>query len=56
MAQMVDEFADLLSRHDLESGDLGGSIADCADRMGISKQMGDRLFGKIISGLGHQSL
>lgn len=53
--QPLDRFAELLSRHDLESGDPGGSITLVASQIGIPTSTGYQMFRRIRERLGPQA-
>ena len=51
----IDRFAELLSEHDLATGDPGGNVRKCAGRMGMAAQDGNALMQRIRRGLGWQA-
>lgn len=51
----LDRFAQLLSEHDLETGDKGGDVRAVAQRMGIKPQAGHAMLQRIRRGLGPQA-
>mgnify|MGYP001574832605 CR=1 FL=1 len=51
----LDMFADLLSRHDLETGDAGGDVAACALNMGWTREHGNAMLQRISRGVGRQA-
>lgn len=52
----LDRFAELLSEHDLETGDLGGNVRLCAQRMGIKPAHGNTMLQRIRQRLGPQAI
>lgn len=48
----LDRFAELLSEHDLEMGDEGGSVTLCSGRMGIPTKVGIAMMNRIRRQLG----
>lgn len=49
-------FAELLSQHDLETGDPGGNVVKCSQRMGLKPQQGNAILQRIRRGLGPQAV
>lgn len=48
----LDRFAELLSHHDLASGDHGGNAADCARRLGLDPVTGNGMLQRLRRELG----
>ena len=51
----IDRFAQLLSEHDLKTGDPGGDVRACAQRLGVKTQAGHAMLQRIRRGLGPQA-
>lgn len=52
----TEKFAELLSHHDLETGDVGGDVAKVSRRMGIKPQNGNAILQRIRRRLGPQAV
>jgi hypothetical protein len=55
-AGTIDRFAQLLSEHDLETGDRGGDVRACSQRLGVKVQAGHAMLQRIRRGLGPQAI
>jgi hypothetical protein len=51
----LDQFAELMSEHDLETGDVGGNAGECAIRMGLHRRQGNLMLQRLRKGLGWQA-
>ena len=51
----MNQFADLLAEHDLETGDEGGDVKACAARMGTSYAYANAMLQRIRKKLGSQA-
>jgi len=51
----TDRFAEELSKHDLETGDEGGRVAECARRLGLTPTQGNTIMQNIRRRLGPQA-
>jgi hypothetical protein len=51
----IDRFAELLSEHNLETGDVGGDVAECARKMGLKPGSGNGMLHRIRKQLGPQA-
>jgi hypothetical protein len=52
----TERFAELLSEHDLETGDPGGDVGRVSRRMGISPKNGNAMLQRIRRKLGPQAV
>lgn len=51
----LDQFAELLAHHDLESGHPGGDVPECARAMGLRPVDGNAMLQRIRKRLGPQA-
>ena len=52
----TERFAELLSKHDLETGDHGGNVQRVSRQMGITSQNGNAMLQRIRRRLGPQAV
>ena len=52
----LDRFAELLSEHDLETGDVGGDAEKCGRAMGFTPGYGRKMLSKLRAKMGAQAV